>query len=66
MLHIRVIAFNERAVQLAGRLSEGDRVVLSGRLRSEGDPEKPRTYTYSVIVAELCRVSDSEGLEQET
>jgi single-stranded DNA-binding protein len=64
MLHIRVIAFRERAVQLAGRLAEGDLVALSGRLRSQADPDKPRTYTYSVIVAELRRVSECEGPEE--
>jgi single-stranded DNA-binding protein len=60
-LHVRVLSFNERAVRLAEKLSEGDLVALSGRLRSEADPEKPRAYTYSVIVAQLCRACDCEA-----
>lgn len=60
-LYIRVIAFRDRAVQLAASLSKGDLVALSGRLRSEGDPEKPRTYSYSVIVVQLCRASECEA-----
>jgi single-stranded DNA-binding protein len=64
-LHIRVIAFRERAVQLAGRLAVGDLVALSGRLRSEADPDRHGAYTYSVIVAELRRACGPEGPEQE-
>jgi single-stranded DNA-binding protein len=60
-LHIRVLAFKERAVVLAERLSKGDLVALTGRLRSEADPDKPRTYSYSVIVADLRRAADFES-----
>jgi single-stranded DNA-binding protein len=55
-LHVRVLSFKERAVHLAEKLSVGDVVALSGRLRSEADPERPRTYCYSVIVTDLRRV----------
>ena len=67
VLHVRVLSFKERAVHLAEKLSVGDVVALSGRLRSEADPEKTRTYEHSVIVAELRRVcgGEREGREDE-
>lgn len=65
-LHVRVLSFKDRAVLLARQLAEGDVVALSGRLRSEVDPELPRAYSYSVIVAELRRISDRDEGEQGT
>jgi single-stranded DNA-binding protein len=55
-LDIRVVAFQGRALQIAEELSKGDRVVLSGRLRSERWPGRRRMFRHSVILADLRKV----------
>lgn len=62
-LYVRVVSFRDRAVQLARELSKGDRVVLSGRLRSERWPGQRRLYRHSVILADLRRMSVRDAEE---
>ena len=53
--HVRVVALRDLALRLVRELSEGDRVVIAGHLRSERLPGQRRFYRYTV----LARVVDS-------
>lgn len=54
-LYVRVVAFRDLALRLVRELSEGDRVVIAGHLRSERWPGQRRLYRHTV----LARVVDS-------
>jgi single-stranded DNA-binding protein len=64
-LYVKVVAFMGLAVRLADELSEGDRVAVSGHLRSErwrGHSPR-RIYVHSVIArdVQLAEVPEEGG-----
>jgi single-stranded DNA-binding protein len=48
-LHIEVVAFRRLAERLAGELSRGDRIAVSGHLRSEPQSKSPRLYRHTLV-----------------
>ncbi len=54
-LYVKVVAFMGLAERLAAELSEGDRVAVSGHLRSQRWPGARRLYQHSVIARDVQR-----------
>jgi len=61
-LYVKVIAFRALAERLAEELREGDRVAVSGHLRSERWPGSRRIYLHSVLAREVqwAKAQDEE------
>jgi single-stranded DNA-binding protein len=52
-LYVKVVAFKGLAERLAAELAEGDRVAVTGHLRSERWPGARRLYRHSVIARDV-------------
>jgi single-stranded DNA-binding protein len=52
-VYVKVVAFMGLAERLAAELSEGDRVAVSGHLRSQRWPGARRLYQHSVIARDV-------------
>ena len=63
-LYVRVIAMRELGQRLFEELKQGDRVVISGHLRSERWPGKRRLYRHTVLARVVDRV-DADAREAE-
>jgi single-stranded DNA-binding protein len=59
-LYVKVVAFMGLAERLADELSEGDRVAVSGHLRSEPWPGARRLYRHSVIARDV-QLAERDG-----
>jgi single-stranded DNA-binding protein len=60
-LYVKVVAFMGLAERLAAELSEGDRVALSGHLRSERWTGARRLYRHSVIARDVQLIERVAG-----
>lgn len=54
-LYVKVTAFKGLAERLADELSKGDRVAVSGHLRSERWPGSRRLYVHTVLARDVQR-----------
>jgi single-stranded DNA-binding protein len=63
--YVKVVAFRGLAERLARQLSKGDRVVISGHLRSEPWPGSRRLYRHTVVAREVQLATElgSDGIE---
>jgi single-stranded DNA-binding protein len=61
-LYVRVVALRELALRLVRELSEGDRVVIAGHLRSDRLPGKRRFYRHTVLARVVDSVDARPGL----
>lgn len=52
-LYVKVISFKKLAERLSAELHEGDRIAVSGHLRSERWPGQRRLYRHSVIARDV-------------
>jgi single-stranded DNA-binding protein len=64
-LYVKVVSFKGLACRLAEELSAGDRVAVSGHLRSERWPghSPRRLYVHSVIARDVQRAGSASGGE---
>jgi len=60
-LYVKVIAFRGLAERLAEQLSEGDRIAVSGHLRSERWPGSRRLYVHSVLARDVQLAGPEDG-----
>jgi len=59
-LYVKVVAFMGLACRLAEELGKGDRVAVSGHLRSERWPGQRRLYRHSVIARDVQLADDGK------
>ena len=62
-LYVKVIAFRALAERLAEQLSEGDRVAISGHLRSQRWPGSRRLYVHTVLARDVQLAESRDGGE---
>lgn len=60
-LYVKVTAFRGLAERLAGELHEGDRVVVSGHLRSERWPGQRRLYRHTIVARDVQLAAGGEA-----
>ncbi|MGA8744596.1 MAG: single-stranded DNA-binding protein [Solirubrobacterales bacterium] len=60
-LYVKVIAFRALAERLAEELREGDRIALSGHLRSQRWPGSRRLYVHSVLARDVQLAQSPDG-----